>query len=255
MDLLARDPSEEHNTRVVVQIGCGGIWEGYGLTVPSLHRTGELAIRMLMLVDGDTFEDRNAGRQAYHRLGPKAVVRKEQLLALYPEPGFPLVVVGSYICRANVGNLISERSIVLLSPDNHPTRRLVSDHVKGLEDCLLIVGGNDGIEEEAGKDGTEGVVMVHYRKEGQDLTAPIDLFHPEIAQDAGPEPTEQSCGELAAGGAIQIRRTNLLVGQWMLNMLLRYTQLPADEAVRVSEVAMSSRTHNVVLYERRPDAA
>lgn len=234
----------------VVVIGLGGIAEGYLWQLASLHETGELPMELLTLVDGDTFEDRNRARQSFTAIGLKANVRRSQILALYES--VPARAIPFYVHRGNVDALIPHGAIVLLSPDNHPTRKLVSDHAKGLDECLLIVGGNDGIDEEAGTDGTEGYAMVHYRKEGRDLTAPIEEYHQEIAEDKGPEPTEQSCGALLAQGQLQVRRTNLMVGQWMLNLLLRYLQLPREEAIQVGEVVVNSRTGSVVRYDRRP---
>lgn len=234
----------------VVVIGLGGIAEGYLWQLASLHETGELPMELLLLVDGDVFEDRNRSRQSFGSLGPKAAVRRSQVLALYPR--VPARACSVYVHRGNVRDYIPEGAIVLLSPDNQPTRKLVSDHVKGLDECLLIVGGNDAIDEVAGTDGTEGYAMVHYRKEGRDLTAPIDLYHPEIATDHGPEPTALSCGALLAQGQRQVRRTNLMVGHCMLNLLLRYLQMPCAEAVQVGEVVVSSRTESVVPYDRPP---
>lgn len=235
----------------VISIGLGGIWEWYGLALPALHLSGVLPMSVLLLVDGDRFEEHNADRQCFRRLGPKAGVRHEQLSALYPT--VPIQHLCAYVHRGNVGQLVTDGSVVLLSPDNHPTRRLVSDHVKTLDTCLLIVGGNDAIDEASGTDGTKGVVMVHCRQGGRDLTAPIDVYHPEIAQDTGPEPTEMSCGELLAQGrAPQVRRTNLAVGTQMLALLLRYIELPMNEAVNVAEVAVCSQTGFVVPYKRQP---
>jgi hypothetical protein len=232
-----------------VVIGLGGIAEGYLPQLASLHVTGELPMKLLLLVDGDSFEDRNRSRQAFTEYGQKADVRERQARALYP--GVPVQAVPLYVCRANVASLIPEYSVVLVSPDNHATRKLVGEHVGRLTECLLILGGNEAFNTEAGSDGTRGSAMVYWRKEGTDRTAPL-LYHPEITEDQGPEPTELSCGELIAHGQLQVRRTNLMVGQAMLNLLLRYLQLPAEEATRVAEISVNSRTGSVVLYPRPP---
>ncbi len=242
--------SHDLPSRTVVAIGLGGIYEGYGLHLPLLHRTGQVPLHMLVLVDGDVFEEQNRGRQSFDAVGPKAVARRDQLLSLSSE--VPVRALSVYVTPENVHEVIPDGATVLLSPDNHPTRKLVSDHVKTLDECLLIVGANDGIDAVAGTDGTEGWVMVYWRKEGTDLTAPIDVFHPEIGAGSERGPWEAGCGELIQQGARQILQTNLLVGQWMVHMLIRYAQLPSEEAVSIGEVAVNSRTGSVVPKPRRP---
>lgn len=245
-----------HKPQIVVAIGLGGIYEGYGLFLPHLHRTGQLPLEMLALVDGDIFEERNRIRQSFDKVGPKAEVRRRQLLHLYypdeeAEPDVIIRAFPEYVTPDNVEQLIPDEAIVLLSPDNHPTRMLVSNHVKRLRDCLLIIGANDGIDATVGTDGTEGWIVVHYRKEGKDLTPPIEVYHPEVARGTERGPWEKSCGELIAQGATQVLQTNLLVGHWMLQMLIRYTMLPPEEAVQIAEVVVNSRTGSVVRPERR----
>lgn len=236
--------------RTVLAIGLGGVAEGYLWQLASLCMTGELPMKTLCLVDGDLFVEENRTRQTFGLAGPKADVRAAQLRSLYRE--VPVLAFGEYVCRENMRDLITEDSVVLLSPDNHPTRRLVSEQVCTLDNCLLIVGGNDGIDTVVGTDGTVGWAYAHYRKEGRNLTAPITEYHQEIAAAEGPEPTAQSCGALIADGQTQVHRTNLRVGAEMLQLLLRYLQLPDEEAIAVGEVAVSSRTGRVVPSARPP---
>ncbi len=240
----------ERTPAVVVAVGLGGIFEGYGLHLPLLHRTRLLPLQTLLLVDGDVFEERNRERQHFTVLGPKAMVRREALLRL--APALPVRAVHQYVRPENVAALIPDGAVVLLSPDNHATRALVSDHVRGLDNVLLIVGANDGIDETAGTDGTEGWVYVYLRKERTNHTAPLEVSHPEIREVRERGPWEQSCGALLAQGARQILQTNLLVGSWMLQLLLRYVTLPHEEAAAVAEVIGNSRTGSVVLRARPP---
>src|SRR5262249_60475714 len=80
----------------------------------------------------------------------------------------------------NVGQLIRNGDHVLLCVDNHPTRKLVSDHCGTLANVALFSGGNEGVEPPRER-GTYGNVQVYLRKGGRDLTVPLTRFHPEIA--------------------------------------------------------------------------
>ena len=59
------------------------------------------------------------------------------------------------------------------------------------------------------------------RRGGQDLTAPLDRFHPEIAHPQDRSPHDMSCLELVTAGVPQILFVNLAVASAMCNALLR----------------------------------
>ncbi len=186
-------------------IGMGGI--GCAL-LPHLARylcaSGEAA--RLTLVDGDTFEGRNADRQAFSNLGSKAKVKALELARQFEEVSFR--AVPEFVTPENVGTIIRSGDVVLLAVDNHKTRRLVSDHCRGLTDVALISGGNDY---------TDGNVQVYLRCAGQDVTAPLTRFHPEIADPRDRSPHELACDELSREAAPQLLFTNLAVASAMLN--------------------------------------
>ena len=99
-----------------------------------------------------------------------------------------------------------------------------------LDDGLLISGGNEGVG--PGERGTYGNVQVWLREHGQDIAgAPLDLFHPEIADPADKNPDELDCMELAAQGTPQLALTNLAVATAMLSALLRIVMLPPGETM------------------------
>jgi hypothetical protein len=169
----------------------------------------------LVLIDGDTFEAGNARRMRFGEFGNKAEVKAAELLAWLGESDVAVAPVGEYLTPDNVARLIREGDHVLLCVDNHATRKLVSEHCGSLTDVTLVSGGNDGVEPPRQR-GTYGNVQVYLRRGGQDATASLTRFHPEIANPRGKLPTELSCVELAQS-VPQILFTNLAVASAMLN--------------------------------------
>jgi molybdopterin/thiamine biosynthesis adenylyltransferase len=175
----------------------------------------------MLLVDGDTFTPENSYRMDVPEYGNKAEVVGHRLLERWRDT--PLVVrwCSEFIDADNVTRLIGDGDVVLLACDNHKTRHVVNRHCSqsGFENIVLISGGNDGVED--GLRGTFGNVQVYWRRDGQDRTAPLDRFHPEIAQPADRAPHEMGCVELAASGVPQLTLANLAVASSMANALLR----------------------------------
>jgi molybdopterin/thiamine biosynthesis adenylyltransferase len=175
----------------------------------------------LVLCDGDNYAPENAYRLDIVDFGNKAEVAGRELVERLAAT--PLVVrwIAEYINAENVADIVKDGDCVLLACDNHATRKLVGRHCSdgALADVILISGGNDGIEN--GQRGTYGNVQVYVRASGQDITSPLDRFHPEIAEPADRPPDELSCLELAAAGAPQLSFVNLAVASAMCNALLR----------------------------------
>lgn len=182
-------------------IGTGGI--GLAL-LPTLCRylnyNGEEYPNVeISLIDGDTFEERNRGRQDFIEVGPKATVTANEYREKFPRLTFwdnP-----TYVSDDNVIQLIREGDIVLMCVDNHKTRKVVSDRAENLKNCTIISGGNDW---------TDGNVLTYIRRDKKDLTPSLtSKFHPEIAN-----PTDKHPGEIvqAAGcQAIAVVEPQLLI--------------------------------------------
>ncbi len=229
----------------LVCIGCGGIFAGYIPSLLHLHETGTIRFAKILLVDGKTFRSAHRSRQAFREERNKA----EDLWDLWQErfPAVPLAYLPAYVDRRTVADIVPNGWIVFLSPDNHATRKLVSDHAETLDDILLITGSNDGMNLLTGEDGTEGVVIAHWKTGKNDRTPPITRHHPEIASPADRHPEELSCEELLQSYP-QLLATNLFVGQGMVQMLCRYVLLPPAEAVQVVEMGLNSRDGSLVPY-------
>lgn len=198
--------------------GVGSIVARYGAVfLAALGEEGRL-----VLIDGDAFEDRNASRMLFRERGNKADVLCTELMSLLPRSNLALASVPEYVSEDSATRLIQEGDVVLLCVDNHATRRTVARRVAALRDGILISGGNDGVGADSSgiaRRGTYGNVQVHVRCAGDDLTPPIDRFHPEIATPADRSPAELACTALLESTP-QILFTNLAAASAILNALL-----------------------------------
>ena len=193
----------------------------------------------LVLIDGDAFEPSNASRMFFGASGNKAVVTRDELQPRFSESGLALIAIEEFLTPDNITRLIQEGDLVLLTVDNHATRKLVNDRCAQLRDVCLISGGNDGVGKDgssATRRGTYGNVQFYLRRDGQDATPPLTRHHPEIQSPADRLPTDQSCTDLVAS-VPQILFTNLAVASALLNTLwlhlcgaLHYGELSFDIA-------------------------
>lgn len=215
----------------VVVIGLGGIGQPLARAVGTFlggicFALEALDVR-LVLYDGDSYHDENAYRMNVPSLGNKAEVLGGELLQQISCQNLQVRWVGEYVTPENVAQVVRDRDCVLLACDNHATRHVVGRHCATLEHVTLISGGNDGVED--GLRGTYGNVQVHVRREGRDQTAPLDRFHPEIAEPADRQPQDLSCLELVMAGVPQLSFLNLAVASAMCNALLRLMLLGLAE--------------------------
>src|SRR5947209_1769837 len=208
---LAVDLPDDSRVKV---IGLGGIGcavlQYLAVFLKSLGRPVRL-----VLIDGDQFEVANSARMVFQKVGNKAEVKAAETAALLGPCDVSVAAVPRYLTVENVGQLLLPGDHVFLCVDNHPTRKLVSDHCATLRDVALFSGGNEGVDPPRER-GTYGNVQVYLRRRGRDLTAPLTRFHPEIASPKGKLPTEASCAELALSTP-QILFTNLAVASALLN--------------------------------------
>ncbi len=198
------------------------------------------------LIDGGVFEPRKAERQRFRRLGNKARVLAEELHDAFPRLYFE--PVSRHLDEDNVDELIPEGTVVFLAPDNHATRRLASVRAQKLQNILLISGGNEGVEEESL--GEVGTVIIHHRKNGQDLTAPITEYHPEIAGAEDVLPADPSCLDQAQV-VPQLYLTNQVVAGHMLSVFYAAHR----GRLTFGELWCNIRTGEVTTYERAPGGA
>lgn len=174
----------------------------------------------LVLIDGDAFEPANEQRMVFSKVGNKAEVKAVEAAGWLGASDVAVVAVPEFVAPDNLGRLILPGDHVFLCVDNHPTRKVVSDHCAGLESVALFSGGNEGVEPPRER-GTYGNVQVYVRQGGRDLTVPLTRFHPEIANPRGKLPSEANCAELAISTP-QILFANLAVASAMLGAFFAY---------------------------------
>ncbi len=199
----------------ITVVGCGGIG-GHVARHLCHYLHAERRLSHLTLVDGDAFEESNRSRMRFVSLENKAVAMARELAQAFGEV-VTIEPVPEYVTPENVGTIIREGQIVFLAVDNHASRRVVSEAVERLRDVVLLSGGNDGVEPEAGRSGTYGNVQVVRRADGVWLSSSLTRHHPEIADAPAVVPSTPGCGRLATAGAPQLLFTNLAVASAMLN--------------------------------------
>jgi hypothetical protein len=209
--------AEESRIKVIGLGGIGCIVVQYlAVFLKSLERPVRL-----VLIDGDRFEVANSRRMVFPRVGNKAEVKAAEVVSWLGPSEVSVAAVPSYLNQENVEQLLRPGDHVFLCVDNHPTRKLVSEHCGRLQAVALFSGGNEGVDPPRER-GTYGNVQVYVRQGGKDLTAPLTRFHPEIANPKGKLPTEASCAELAVSTP-QILFTNLAVASALLSAFFTYT--------------------------------
>jgi hypothetical protein len=97
----------------------------------------------LTLLDGDDYAPINRERQSFRTLGNKAKVQAEELRTMFSDERLQISAVPSFVEQTNIKALIEEGDLVLVCPDNHPTRRLVISRCTELHRSVVISGGND----------------------------------------------------------------------------------------------------------------
>ena len=175
----------------------------------------------LVLVDGDEYQPQNIQRVAFSSLGNKAEVKTQEIARLLDPSQVSVIAISDYVGANNIDKLVRDGDHVFLCVDNHPTRKLVSDHCARLENVALFSGGNDGVDP-PGERGTYGDVQIAIRTDGKDVTMPIGRFHPEIHNPKGLVPTKENCLQQALSTP-QILFTNLGVASAMLGAFFTYT--------------------------------
>lgn len=191
-------------------IGLGGI--GSHLVSPlcryvdASSQSSKKPREIIVLIDGDSYEAKNADRQEFQDIGNKAEVTAQRM-----RRDFSSLVVEAkpyFVTDENIFLFIGDGDTVFLGVDNHTTRKLLSDHCQKLAEVVLISGGNEF---------TDGNVQIYIRKKGKDLTPPLTHLHPEIEKPQDRNPAEMSCEQLAQAGTPQLIFTNLAVAVHMLS--------------------------------------
>jgi len=222
-------------------VGLGGIG-GWLVDPLCMHLANSNDNCHVTLIDGDSFEHRNAERQQFSKLGNKAEIECERLRVLYPKVQFAYKT--QYLNSDNVIRNIREGDTVFLGVDNHATRKLVSDRCEELDNVTLISGGNEY---------SDGNVILYARKNGQDIGKPPTKLFAKIAKPddeiPGSATIREGC-DTQVQSAPQLVFTNNMAAAMMLATYYSHEQDKANfEQVYFDVLNVASRKTPETLVE------
>lgn len=262
-----------HQPKRMIVIGCGGIgsWLSHALAKALNFQAPN---SMLILIDGDTFEPKNAERQTFTHPGNKAHVLAHDI-----QPSHPAVFVlprAAWIVPQEAANeteentdedaiivekisaedLLEDGDIIYLCVDNYAARKLVVDAAKNLPNVDVFSGGNGGVDT---GDALEGSIYHYRRRDGQDVTLSPDFFHDEIANPTDRNPGELSCQERAElDGGSQLLAVNMAVAAYMAaktSQVIFGTEEESTFSLERAEVYIDLKEGLSLPYDRRPEHA
>lgn len=165
----------------------------------------------VVVADGDFFEEKNLARQLFD-VGEVQANKAEAMLRMFP--GHPMIAVARYIGAADIEQMVQDGDCVLICADNHSVRRLIADHVKTLDNAVVVNGGNEL---------NDGSVQLWVRENGTNLTPPITFGHPEIKFIDEQDRSAMDCMAAAQlPGGEQTILANMTSANFMLLALRRW---------------------------------
>ena len=202
-----------------ILVGAGGIgtWLAAGLVRLLEWKFPGSA---LIIVDGDTYEEKNKERQDFTKLGNKAVVKATELVPQFPNTTIiPLPkwvvddnfngVTDEESPKITASQLIRENDVVFAVVDNFAARKIIFDAASKLENIDVFTGGND--------DDLFGSIYHYQKRDGIEITAHPAEFHPEYDSPPDKNPGELSCQDRAKiEGGTQLLATNMAVASFIL---------------------------------------
>lgn len=191
----------------------------------------------MILVDGDTFEEKNKERQNFSEMGNKADVKAKELTKKFtattvvplakwvveeveaiegaeetdednPDPS----TSDSVKTKIAVSELLDEGQVVFAVVDNFKARAIICKEAENYDNIDVFMGGND--------DALFGSVYHYQRRGGKDITCPPHYWHPELENPPDRNPGDMSCEERAKiEGGTQLVATNRMVASLMLGRI------------------------------------
>ena len=174
----------------------------------------------LIIVDGDSYEEKNKERQDFTKLGNKAVVKASELVSQFPNTTIIPVpkwvvsddfsgVVDDESPKITASQLIREGDVVFAVVDNFAARKIIFDAASKLANVDVFTGGND--------DDLFGSIYHYQRRDFSDVTVHPGEFHPEYHNPPDKNPGELSCQDRAEiEGSTQLLATNMAVAANLL---------------------------------------
>jgi len=174
----------------------------------------------LIIVDGDTYEEKNKERQDFTKIGNKAVVKAAELTPQFPNTTIipvPKWVVGEDFSgvadeespKIKATDLVKENDVVFAVVDNFAARAILFDAARKLNNIDVFTGGND--------DELFGSIYHYQKRDGLEITCHPEEFHPEYLNPPDKNPGELSCQERSEiEGGTQLLATNMAVAAFIL---------------------------------------
>jgi len=174
----------------------------------------------LIIVDGDNYEEKNKERQEFTKIGNKAVVKAQELTLQFPNTTIipvPKWVVGEDFSgvadeespKIKATDLVKENDVVFAVVDNFAARAILFDAARKLDNVDVFTGGND--------DELFGSIYHYQKRDGVEITAHPEEFHPEYVNPPDKNPGELSCQERSEiEGGTQLLATNMAVASFIL---------------------------------------
>jgi len=210
----------------IVVVGLGGIgsWVVQSL-VRFLYRQENCT---LVLVDGDTYEDKNKERQFFQGSGKKALVQGEWIRKNFS--GINVMEVPDYIVSdqdflendkdntSPISDVIRKDDYVFVCVDNHATKKIIIEYCSTLPNIVVFAGGNEW---------TDGNVWIYWRKNGKDRTKNPFTYHSELIHPKDRNPADLSCEELAVSDP-QLIFTNMFAAVLLMNAFYAFLEGKLD---------------------------
>jgi molybdopterin/thiamine biosynthesis adenylyltransferase len=237
-----------------ILVGAGGIgtWLAAGLARLLEFKYPGSA---LVIVDGDTYEQRNLERQSFKTMGNKAIATANELTQQFNNTMFiPLAkwVVDDNFAGVSeeedspkipASSLITENDVVFAVVDNFAARKIIFDAAQNLDNIDIFTGGND--------DGLFGSIYHYQRRDGKDITDHPVNTHPEYDNPPDKNPGELSCQDRAKiEGGTQLLATNMAVAAFLLGRV--HKTIVANQGPDEAEIYFDLGIGKAEPYDRRP---
>lgn len=196
----------------LIVIGCGGTGGHYinnlGRFLHSFHYKQEFDLSMV-LVDGDTVEEKNLARQPYlaEDVGRnKAEVMSEVMRQVY---GLSSTYLDRYIDSAeDIKKLVRDDTVVFLvgAVDNHQARQSMHEFFESSYNCIYLDSANEY---------SVGELVIGAHINGLEMYSDRAAYFPEVLTENSIRRSEESC-EALNESAPQHLVTNLLAANLLL---------------------------------------
>lgn len=244
--------------RKYVVAGCGGVG---GWMIPPLAHFIQYRDpgSMLVLVDGDHFEEKNLERQDFHTFGNKANVRANEIAGRFDKV-FPIPIPAWIVSEESARNpqdseedtgyisaseLVEEDTIVFAVVDNFATRKLLFDAARQRSNAIVISAGND--------DDLFCSSYIYQRKDGVDVTDHPLVVHEYYLSPPDRNPGEMSCTERAQlDGGHQLLVANMAAATLALTMAHRYV-FEGEDPSEQSEMYLDLKVFQASAANRAAD--